>query len=58
MLDLTKKQVTGPTIRLHNADNVVVARTDIQSGASVEGYHIVARNLVPAGYQIAISDIS
>ena len=58
MLDLTKKQVTGPTIRLHNADNVVVARTDIQSGASVEGYNIVARNLVPAGYKIAIRDIS
>ena len=58
MLDLSKKRVTGPAVRLHSADNVVVARTDIQTGASVEGYNIVARNLVPAGYKIAIRDIA
>ena len=58
MLDLSEKRVTGPAIRLHSADNVVVARTDIQTGTSVEGYNIVARNLVPAGYKIAITDIA
>ena len=31
MLDLTEKRVTGPAIRLHSADNVVVARTDIET---------------------------
>ena len=58
MLDLTEKRVTGPAIRLHSADNVVVARTDIETGSNVEGYNIVARNLVPAGYKIAIRDIA
>ena len=58
MLDLSEKRVTGPAIRLHSADNVVVARTDIQIGTSVEGYNIVARNLVPAGYKVAITDIA
>ena len=57
MLDLSEKKVNGPAIRLHSADNVVVARTDIQTGASLEGYNIVARNLVPADYKIAIRDI-
>ena len=57
MLDLSEKRVIGPAIRLNSADNVVVARTDIAVGTALEGYNIVARNLVPAGYKIAIRDI-
>lgn len=58
MLDLSEKRMTGPAIRLHSADNVLVARTDIAAGTALEGYNVVARNLVPAGYKIAIADIA
>ena len=35
MLDLQEKQINGPVIRLHDADNVLVARTEVQPGTSL-----------------------
>ncbi len=57
MLDLKSKKVNGPVIRLNGSDNVVVARLPIEEGVSLEGYNIVTRNKVPAGYKVAVHDI-
>jgi altronate hydrolase len=58
MLDLQDKKVNGATIRLNSADNVVVARTKLEAGASIGGHNAVAREHVPAGYKVAIRDIA
>ena len=42
-------------IRLHTADDVVIARSQLMSGASVE--HVNVRGLIPPGHKIAIRDI-
>ncbi|MCB1741870.1 MAG: altronate dehydratase [Gammaproteobacteria bacterium] len=58
MIETTHKRVTGPAIRLHPNDNVVVARTDIGLGASIPGENIVSRAQVSAGYKIATQRIA
>jgi altronate hydrolase len=58
MLDLKAKQVTGPVVRLNGSDNVVVARLPIAEGTPLQGYNIVTRNKVPAGYKVALRDIA
>jgi altronate hydrolase len=57
MLDLQEKQIIGPTIRLHPADNVLVARTEIQVGTTLPEGGIVVRDLVPPGYKVAVRDL-
>ena len=57
MLDHSEKKITGPVIRLNSADNVVVARTNVSAGTSLDGYNIVSRDKAPAGYKLAICDI-
>jgi altronate hydrolase len=42
---------TEPFIRLHPADDVLIARQQLLGGASVEG--IAVRGLIPAGHKIA-----
>ena len=37
MIEIKEKSVAGQTIRLHDADNVVIARTDLALGASMKG---------------------
>ena len=58
MLDLKSKTVNGPVIRLNGSDNVVVARLPIEEGTALEGYNIVTRDKIAAGYKIAIRDIA
>jgi len=58
MLNLSEKRVAGAAIRLHSADNVVVARIDIPGGEAVEGHNVVTREKIPAGYKVAIRDIA
>lgn len=53
MIDLSAKRLNGPVIRLHPADNVVVARIDVAPGTPIPGENIVARDAVPAGHKIA-----
>ncbi|NYE24449.1 UxaA family hydrolase [Pigmentiphaga litoralis] len=53
MIDISEKQVTGPVIRLHHADNVVVARVPLGIGTAVPSEGITARSQVPAGHKIA-----
>ena len=53
MIETSQKQFLGPVIRLHSADNIVVARTDIGIGTEVAAERFVSRSQVPAGYKIA-----
>jgi altronate hydrolase len=43
-------------IRLHPADDVVIARSQIIGGATVEGH--TTRGLIPAGHKIATTDLA
>lgn len=53
MINISEKQVTGPVIRLHPADNVVVARVPLGIGTPVPSEGITSRSQVPAGHKIA-----
>ncbi|WP_371134786.1 UxaA family hydrolase [Pseudomonas sp. Q11] len=52
-MEISEKRMTGPIIRLHSNDNIVVARVEVGIGAAIEGEGIVSRSQVPAGYKIA-----
>ncbi len=47
-----------PVIRLHPADNVVVARADLPAGAPLPDEKIAARDRVPSGHKIATAAIA
>ncbi len=57
MIELPEKRVTGPIIRLHPNDNVVVARVDVGIGTSVPSEGFSSRSQVPAGHKIAARPI-
>ena len=57
MLDLEDKRVNGPAIRLNSGDNVAVALREIASGTALPDSNVVTRDIVPAGYKVAIQDI-
>ncbi len=57
MIDFTEKRAAGPVIRLHSADNVVVARVPIGIGTAVPAENLVSRSQVPAGHKIAARDM-
>ncbi|MFJ4291031.1 UxaA family hydrolase [Cupriavidus sp. NPDC089707] len=52
-METTSKSLIGPCIRLHPADNVLVARTNVSLGAAVPGESWSIRGQVPAGHKIA-----
>jgi altronate hydrolase len=58
MLDQSEKEVTGATIRLHSSDNLVVARLEIPAGEVLTGHNVTTREVIPAGYKVAIRDIA
>ena len=49
--------MTGPIIRLHPNDNVVVARIDIAIGTKIPSENMSSRSQVSAGYKIAARKI-
>ena len=53
MTETMNKTVSGPVIRLHPADNVVIARIDVAIGTPVPSEDFVCRSQVTAGYKIA-----
>src|SRR5579863_1726352 len=57
MIEMSSKTVTGPVIRLHPADNVVIARIDVAIGTPVPSEDFVCRSQVTAGYKIAARSI-
>jgi altronate hydrolase len=58
MIVTSEKRASGPVIRLHSRDNVVVARTDIAIGEPISGENLVSRSQVPAGYKVATRPIA
>ena len=52
-IDLHAKTMTGPVIRLHPNDNVVVARTEVGIGVAIPSEGITSRSQVPSGHKIA-----
>ncbi|MDR3537600.1 MAG: altronate dehydratase family protein, partial [Acetobacteraceae bacterium] len=57
MIDLSSKTITGPVIRLHPDDNVVIARVDVPPGTPVPSEGCVSQDQVTAGYKIATTTI-
>ncbi len=57
MIETSGKTVTGPIIRLHLSDNVVVARIDVNIGTPVPSENFISKSQVPAGYKIAAKKI-
>jgi altronate hydrolase len=53
MIETSQKRFIGNVIRLHSADNVVVARVDVGIGTEVPSESVVTKSQVPAGYKIA-----
>ena len=58
MIATSEKQITGPIIRLHPSDNVVVARVNVGIGTAVPSEGFVSRSQVPAGHKIAARDLA
>lgn len=52
-METQNKSIIGPCIRLHPADNVLVARMNVAIGAQVPGETWGVRSQVPAGHKIA-----
>jgi len=52
MIEIKDKPATGQTIRLHEADNVLVARTDLALGARLDN-GLTCRGQIQAGHKIA-----
>ena len=48
MIEIKEKSVTGKTIRLHDADNVVIARIDLALGTKLDD-GLTCRGQVQAG---------
>ena len=52
------KNTSGSVIRLHNADNVVIARVDVGIGLKIESEGFTSKSQVPAGHKIAAVNIA
>lgn len=57
MIETSEKTITGPIIRLHSHDNIVVARVDIGIGTPIPSENMVSRSQVTAGHKIAARKI-
>ncbi|HEV7802052.1 MAG TPA: UxaA family hydrolase, partial [Burkholderiales bacterium] len=53
MIEIHEKPASGSAIRLHENDNVVIARTDLPIGAKLEQEGLTVRSQVTAGHKIA-----
>src|SRR5262245_59015612 len=52
MIEIREKPATGQTIRLHDADNVLIARTDLAIGSRIGG-GLSSRSQVQAGHKVS-----
>ena len=48
---------TDPAIRIHAADNVVIARRQLVSGTRLEREQVTVSGLVPPGHKVAVRPI-
>jgi altronate hydrolase len=53
VIEIHEKPASGSAIRLHENDNVVIARTDLPIGAKLEREGLTVRSQVTAGHKIA-----
>lgn len=58
LIEIREKPTAGHTIRLHENDNVVVARTDLGIGMKLEAEGLVCRSQVTAGFKVAARPIA
>jgi len=58
MTETATKSLTGSVIRLHPADNVVIARIDVGIGTKIESEGFTSKSQVPTGHKIAATDIA
>ncbi|HEX2828451.1 MAG TPA: altronate dehydratase family protein [Burkholderiales bacterium] len=58
MIEIHEKPAAGSAIRLHDNDNVVIARTDLPIGAKLESEGLTLKSQVQAGHKIAARPIS
>src|ERR1044072_4113654 len=58
MIEIHEKPAAGSAIRLHENDNVVIARTDLGIGAKLEREGLTLRSQVQAGHKIAARAIT
>ncbi|HZH06999.1 MAG TPA: altronate dehydratase family protein, partial [Lautropia sp.] len=56
--DTTAKLAVTATIRLHPADDVVIARHQLISGARISEEGVTASGLIPAGHKMAVRRIA
>src|SRR5438309_2123103 len=56
MIETLDRPAAGPVIRLHEADNVVIARANVEIGAKL-GAGLTCRSQVPSGHKIATRSI-
>src|SRR3979411_1099366 len=52
MIEVLERPAAGPVIRLHEADNVVIARANVEIGAKL-GNGLTCRSQVPSGHKIS-----
>jgi altronate hydrolase len=52
MIEVLEKPAAGPVIRLHEADNVLIARANVEIGTKL-GDGLTCRSQVPSGHKIA-----
>ena len=53
MIELRDRHAAGPTVRLHDKDNIVIARVDVGIGTPLPGEGIASRSQVSAGHKIS-----
>ena len=58
MIELRDRHAAGPTVRLHDRDNIVIARADLGIGVRIEAESITSRSQVGAGHKIASAKIA
>ena len=54
---MTAPIMTAPTIRLHPADTVVIARDDLPAGLEIPGERVRCRTAIPRGHKLATMDM-
>ncbi|KQU76806.1 MULTISPECIES: UxaA family hydrolase [unclassified Rhizobacter] len=50
--------MNAPTLRIHPADDVVIARRQLVSGTRIEAEDVTVSGLIPPGHKLAVRDIA
>lgn len=58
LIEIREKPTAGHTIRLHESDNVVVARTDLGIGTKLDPEGLLCKSQVTAGFKVASRPIA